>query len=475
MLVEHTMLLKVIISEKMIFAWVADRVIAIFCEENLKMKRFALTERFARGWSLIFPLLFAVGSTSVFASEPLTLIYSGNLDGELEPCGCSAEGNLGGIKRRATMLAQLRRETPGVVIVSAGGLLSSDGPGDRLKGEYILKGYASLQYDAVGVQWRDLVYGAEFLLEQPLPWVVSNWHSNGVPGHRVIKRAGQKIAFFNWLDPEKSPMRQMQGKHSLVDDSPAGLQAALKKAKQNGELTVLATTLKTKQAVKNIGLTNVDILIERAAYEEYGLPHMEGKTLVVQPGSRGMRLGRLNLDVQNGRIKKWGHKVILMPESVADAPELAAWYEEYNAKVKADYLKRVELRKSEKSGKSPYVGEEVCSTCHATQHRLWSDSQHAIAYEDLEDVNKAFDPACIGCHTVGFDTPGGFFDINVTGHLLGVQCESCHGAGRVHVEAAGKKPLPNVKWDRQKICGQCHIQKHSPGFSFDTYWPKIAH
>ena len=432
-------------------------------------------KRFVLGWLQIIPLLFVVSTTSVLAEERLTLIYSGNLDGELEPCGCSAEGNLGGIKRRATMLSQLRRENPDMVVVSAGGLLSSDDPGDRLKGEYILKGYASLKYDAVGVQWRDLVYGTEFLLDQSLPWAVSNWGDNGVPGSRVINRKNQRIAFFNWLDPKSSPMRQMQGKHRLVNDSPASLQAALKQAKQNGELTVLATTLKAKQAVKVIGLSDVDILIEKAAYEEYGTPRMEGKTLVVQPGSRGMRLGRLDMKTHGGQIKKWNHTIIPMPESVVDAPELAAWYEEYNAKVKDAYLKRVELRKKNKSGKSPYVGEQVCSTCHVAQHKRWSDSQHAIAYEDLEEVGKSFDPACIGCHTVGFDKPGGFFDINVTGYLLGVQCESCHGAGRAHVEAAGKKPLPNAKWSREKICGQCHVQKHSPGFDINAYWPKIAH
>lgn len=437
-------------------------------------------KRVTRDRSIVILLLLLSGIMPVLASDKLTLIYSGNLDGELEPCGCSAEGNLGGIKRRATMLSQLRRDNPDMVVLSAGGLLSSDGPGDRLKGEYILRGYAKLQYDAVGVQWRDLVYGADFIFKEPLPWVVSNWRSKEVggkevSGHHVVERAGQRIAFFNWLDPENSPMRQMRGKHKLVDDSPVRLQAALQKAKNNGELTVLATTLKPKQATKVIGLSNVDILIERAAYEEYGTPHMEGQTLVVQPGSRGMRLGRLDLTLSGGLIKKWDHKIIPMPESIADAPELADWYEEYNAKVKDDYLKRVEIRKTKKAGKSPYVGEEVCATCHAAQHKLWSDSQHAIAYEDLEDVNKAFDPACIGCHTVGFDQPGGFFDIDITGHLLGVQCESCHGAGRAHVESAGKKPPLNASWSREKICGQCHIQKHSPGFNIDTYWPKISH
>ena len=164
-----------------------------------------------------------------------------------------------------------------------------------------------------------------------------------------------------------------------------------------------------------------------------------------------------------------------MPNSIADAPQLSGWYDEYNAKVKADYLQRVEARKKQQSGQSLFVGEAVCQTCHEKQHKTWFDSQHAIAYEDLEDVNKAFDPACVKCHVVGFDQPGGFFDMNVNGHLMGVQCENCHGAGRGHVEAAGGKPLPNASWPKEKICAQCHIQKHSPGFSVDKYWPKIVH
>jgi len=65
--------------------------------------------------------------------------------------------------------------------------------------------------------------------------------------------------------------------------------------------------------------------------------------------------------------------------------------------------------------------------------------------------------------------------MNVTGHLMGVQCEACHGAGRAHVEAAGGKALPNADWPSEKICAQCHTQPHSPGFDFGRYWPKIAH
>ncbi len=427
-------------------------------------------------WSLLLLALMLFGAGPVMAASSLSLIYSGNLDGELEPCGCSEAGDLGGLKRRATLLDQLRTENPQLVVISSGGLLRVEGAGDRLKSEYILSGFKRLGYDAIGLQWRDLALGAEHVLEAGLPWVASNWHGDSLPVSRLIERnGGVRIAFFSWLDPQQSPLQQMQGSHALVDDDVAGLHRALRQAKADGVITVLATELPLKLAVSELGLEDVDILIQRSAYEEYGEPSLQGKTLVLQPGSRGMRLGRVDLTLADGRIQSWRHEVLPMPDTIADAEKMRDWYEDYNATVKAAYLKRVELRKQREQGQSPFVGEETCLTCHQTEHKAWSASNHAMAYDSLEAVGKSFDPACIQCHVVGFDKPGGFIDMSMTGHLMGVQCESCHGAGRAHVEAQGKVALPSSDWNKEKMCAQCHTQPHSPGFVFDQYWPKIQH
>jgi 2',3'-cyclic-nucleotide 2'-phosphodiesterase (5'-nucleotidase family) len=420
-------------------------------------------------------LLLGLLAAPAWAAQTLTLIYSGNLDGELEPCGCSEEGNLGGIKRRATLLDRLRQENPGLVVVSAGGLLSAEGAGDRLKGEYILKGFAALDYDAIGLQWGDLAYGVAFARQTHLPWVASNWRDRQLAHEKRIHRGQVELAFFTWLPPEDSPLRAMQGKHALVTDAAKALAQGLARAKQAGALTLLTSSLPAEAVAKRVDLGQVDILMERAGYEVYAEPRRLGGTLVLKPGSRGMRLGRLDLQVAKGRLVKWAQQVLPMPDSMPDAPRLLAWYDEYNAKVKADYLKRVALRKQQTAGESPFVGEEACKSCHEAQYAVWSKSDHAQAYYDLENVNKAFDPACIVCHTVGFDKPGGFIDMNITGHLLNVQCESCHGAGRAHVKAAGKAPLANAGWAPQRMCAQCHTQPHSPSFDFQRYWPKIAH
>jgi hypothetical protein len=431
---------------------------------------------------IILLLLLAQTFIPAFAQKttPLTIIYSGNLDGELEPCGCSDEGNFGGIKRRATMLDRLRSENPALITLSAGGLISSEGPNDRLKAEYILKGFNALQYDAIAMQWHDLGYGRDFISHDALPWVASNWQDNNISKQKVITRniAGKQVqlAYFAWLDPDSSPLREMKGKHAVVSDDRRRVASAIATAKAKGMLTVLSTELPLELVQEVLPLDNVDILFVRANYEVFGEPKMVGHTLVLQPGSRGMRIARVDLTLDSqARITHWNHKVIPMPESVPDAPRMSAWYEEFNNQVKQDYLKRVELKKQFTSGESPFVGAEQCKSCHAAQYKVWENSDHAMAFDALEGVNKSFDPSCIQCHVVGFNKPGGFVDIAMSSHLTSVQCESCHGAGKAHVKSAGKQKVPNADWPREKICGQCHTHPHSPAFNVDSYWPKIAH
>lgn len=404
------------------------------------------------------------------------LVYSGNLDGELEPCGCSEEGDLGGLKRRVKMVDSLRREIPDLFLISSGGLLISETPQDKLTSEYILKGLASLDYDAIGVQWRDLAFGEAFLSRANLPFVTNDANPGFAETERTLIHGKKQIAFFSWLNTADNPMSQMHGVNDPENGQTDGLMKSLTDAKASGKTTILSTSLPLELARKLFDLSHIDVLIIKSRYELFGDPERIGSTLVLQPGSRGMRLGRVDLTVDSmGNIASWRHQVIPLPKSVGDAQRMASWYEEYNDKVREAYEKRVALRKSLESGKSPYAGDQSCSGCHVTEHQKWSSSKHAEAFYALQDAGKAFDPACIICHSVGFDKVGGFIDAETTPSLMHVQCESCHGAAREHVESAGKWPVGNATARGEQICVQCHNHSHSPSFDFATYWPHIAH
>ncbi len=418
-----------------------------------------------------------ISGSAAADTQNITLVYSGNLNGELEPCGCSESGNLGGIKRRSKMLKQLRSDNKDLVLISSGGLIASEASQDLIKAEFILQGMQTLSYDAIAVQWRDLAYGAEFVQHNGLPWVASNWLAGGFQAQGVIKRAGASLAVFTWLNPDKSPTAEMTGAKPLVHDDVARLQQQLVQARTQGMTTILSTDWPLAKVQKVFDLKAVDILFVRSGHEVFAEPVQQGATLVLQPGSRGMRLGKVTLQIKpQGGIAAWSdHQVIELPEKVGDDPTLADWYQAYNDRVKVEYEKRVAARKARESGQSPFAGAEACKSCHDKAYQAWQESLHAGAYGKLENVDKAFDPECLQCHTVGFNADGGFIDMAITPHLLNVQCENCHGAAAQHAASGGTKATEHKGWDKAKVCNQCHVHDHSPDFDLNKYWPRIQH
>ena len=421
-------------------------------------------------WLTLALLTITCGAAAA-AQRNATIVYSANLNGELEPCGCAEESNLGGIRRQASKILEWRKTTPNLFLISSGGLLVSELPSDRIKSEFILKGFAALKYDAVGVQWRDLGYGPKMLQTEAVPWVSSNATEGEFAKVQHARHGNVELAFFSWLDPRETPKTGIppSADHKTLSD-------AVTQAKRAGALTALLTTLPLNEARALIPLTDLDLLILRAPDETFGKPQRIGTTVVLQPGTRGMRLGRLDLviDAKN-HIRDFKHEALKLPADVPDATMLDDWYTQYTAKLKEDYLRRVEVRKALNTGTPDYVGADACKTCHVAEHDKWSSSKHSHAWEALEGVNKIFDPNCIGCHSVGFEKPGGYIDPAITSHLTNVQCENCHGAARAHVDSGGVKPVANKDWAPPQMCAQCHVGSHSPSFKFENYWPKIQH
>lgn len=422
-------------------------------------------------------IFFAALPSSIIAkvaenTQGFTLIYSGNLDGELEPCGCSEGGNKGGVKRRVAKIDELRAKNKNLILLSTGGLIVSEMPQDRLKSEYILKGLAANNYDAIGIQWKDLAFGLGFLRSQNLPFVAN--YENFKNQIEII-RGKKKFVYFHWLNPQTNP-NIMGDVSSLFREKKQALIQSMAQYKKKGFVTILGTDLALKTIQKIFPLDNLDILLIKSKYELIGEPQQIANTIVLQPGSRGMRLGELSFELgDNKQIKNWKHEVHALPPEVLDPPRMDAWYEDYNAKVKADYEKRVAQKKALMTGESPYAGDHTCKACHQKEHEIWFGTSHAEAFYKLQDVNKAFDPDCIGCHTLGFEKKGGFIDPALTENLMHVQCENCHGAAQQHVASAGQVKPANSDWQPKKMCAQCHVQQHSPDFVFETYWPKIGH
>lgn len=112
-----------------------------------------------------------------------------------------------------------------------------------------------------------------------------------------------------------------------------------------------------------------------------------------------------------------------------------------------------------------YTGWKTCVECHDDISRSWRQTRHANAFSSLPNSGQQDLPACLGCHVVGYGDKGGFLDQDLTPELAGVQCESCHGPGMVHIDAPddmrGTIHLPG-----EKECRSCHTTGQDPNFDF---------
>ncbi len=119
-----------------------------------------------------------------------------------------------------------------------------------------------------------------------------------------------------------------------------------------------------------------------------------------------------------------------------------------------------------------YVGAFVCGACHEDNHAEWAGTHHANAFETLRSIHQETNPACIGCHTVGYGIPTGFLDEQHTPELEGVQCENCHGPGGRHVANTGDLSVRPVITIAAELCGGCHTGYHHP--TYDE-WKESGH
>jgi hypothetical protein len=115
-----------------------------------------------------------------------------------------------------------------------------------------------------------------------------------------------------------------------------------------------------------------------------------------------------------------------------------------------------------------YAWDGACKDCHTDVYESWAKTKHATALNRLTVSERQQE--CVGCHVTGADR---VIEIDGTAANSNVQCESCHGPGRVHIEStkAGGPGTGNiVQKPASTVCERCHNKKspHFKGFFYDA-------
>jgi hypothetical protein len=427
--------------------------------------------------AVVWLLLGSPLANAQAAADPQIVAF-GDLRGELLPCGCSPEGQLGGLPRRETywnqILARLPVGATPPVLIDLGNNFPEPSDQGRLKIDVIQSFLGRMPVAAILPGPNELQIGYA-VLDRRLPYTVTN---NDIPGafatYQSVVQNGQRLLIVGYLSPSLV-FQGSQDRFRLVPLDGELIQRYEALARQQrAQRTVLLFRGTDQELVRLLetGMFNVIVAGNPSGDELTAVTERHlGRDVVPQVPTKGQGAVVITLGTPNiTRIDK-------LTQNIPDGAETLAALKVYDGRVKALFFEQMSAREA-LAKSSPFVGAQACKDCHAPEFTIWQGTAHAHALHALEKVGKQFDPECVECHVVGLNR-GGFVSTDATPHLAGVQCENCHGAGRAHAADPAKTRMVAVGTGaaepNEVSCRTCHRGSHSPSFTFAQYWPRIQH
>lgn len=501
----------------------------------------------------------------------LVMLYTGNVNGYIEPCGCVA-GQIGGIDRITGYIHQQREELgERAFFIDTGDLFAEGMIEDEnevqqlgIKARSFLETWAHLGCDGLALGEAEASIGldrlAELSAETGVPILSSNVvDANGefpFEPYVILERGGMKVGVFSLLgDDIRQPTPKKEVKKlkryrldALIGNQGYTLQPwrercaeVVAELRPQVDVLVLASHLGFNRNVQVAqDFPQIDTIVGGHFGQSESATTLVGNTPVLTTMLRGSRVGELRwwLDEPDAYLaaENGGTPGFLLNDSAYDEAVVAATvaYEGFgglagmerkygslkwqnkrdsnkaiyeNALARLDGLEpapsgnrfsHVQVpmhtavprsdvaleavdrfhtethaywteRAAEEPRREPRVvsfpGAESCATCHSEQYEFWLGTRHSRAFATLEATSQETDAECIGCHTIGYQSTGGFPRPGLSDGFENVQCASCHGAGGAHMAGGASYLLRGLIAEGMGGCARCHTGPHDPMFS----------
>jgi hypothetical protein len=419
----------------------------------------------------------------------LDVWVSGDTRGYLEPCGCRRD-QAGGLAARMTLVSQDRATDR--LLLDVGNITSGGRSYELLKFDYLLRGMAAMDYDAINLGRREADLDRDTLLQRirnsRLPFVSCNVldRQTGRPlaaPSLVRTIGGTRIGITGVVqaEPEEiGPGLTVRPPEEALAEVLPGLKA------QSDFVIVLAfAPTETLRRIAN-RFPEVGAVLGGDVPQSSEQAEIVNRAALFSVTDHGKVLGRLT-------FRRFGDNSLMLADSravktadtVPPAPAIAALIREYKTALRD---RNIELAAQE--GLDPinaqsatadtYAGQGRCQPCHGEAHRIALATPHVHAYETLAKKGSEYDPECLRCHSVGYGARDGFLNVQQTPQLAGVQCESCHGRGTAHIRAVqagktGRAVITTLRAVTPNSCVRCHDAENSADFRYAAFWPRIRH
>lgn len=484
--------------------------------------RRSMMQAFARISIVILVAIFASSCAKPARIGRLTVLISGNVEGYLRNCGCSA-GQAGGEVRKARIVKLEREDAakskpvdrgypPAVVLIDIGNFSNAQSKVTRTETAGVVRSMAKLDYDAVGLGLRELSYSQQDLLEllktADLPLTAANLRfvkpqagddksaelNQLVQPYRLIKQDnGYAIGVIHLVDLSVQNAMGKRTGFELSDpyEAACGIIKAHGKEATAWILSIANARANQDDQAKLAGVPGIVLLIgyrrmhplEGGEATELQMPRR-----IPPPFERAKDIVRVVVGFSGeGKVETINSEEIMIPEEIQPDEYVQTIISEIEPQLERFANEDAELE--DQPGVHPrFVGENVCAKCHAKIVDQLASSKHTQAYASLQAKNQQRSAACLPCHVTGYNKAGGWNILKNSERpaMRGVHCENCHGPGEYHVavQSGEKAPADLTLGGRNKLgllpagettCLNCHDQPNSPRFNFKEYWPKIQH
>lgn len=461
----------------------------------------------------------------------LAIMFSGEMDGYIEPCGCTGlENQLGGLKRRQTLIRQLEAQGWPLVKIDLGGLTKRVDVQTAIKFRHAVEALVEMGYSAVGIGANELklnidaVAGAIMNIDpEKNPIVSANVGIYGLQEsldlglrkpYRVVTVGGKRIGVTTVLGAghQAAAKNLSTSDVGYVDPVEALAKIAPELAAEKCELNVLLVHGDPEEAAELSRKfpTLFQIVATAGGAVE---PPARGKVIegsgatLIEAGQKGKYV--IVLGFYPGETPSVRYQRVPLDARFADSPEMKARMAAYQQELETMTLDGLGLTGTPHPD-GEFVGSETCADCHTKAWEVFEQTPHHHATDTLVNLDppRHFDPECLSCHVTGWNPQQylpyktGFTGLESTPHMMQNGCENCHGPGGDHVKAeSGEVEVTQAQRDalraalRMKIvdnegnngdkqqvlgkvvdrCLQCHDDDNSPDFDFQEYWPKVRH
>lgn len=234
----------------------------------------------------------------------VSILYSNDVRGKLEGCGCQHNG--GGITRRSAELAAAREDDPSIVYCDAGNFLSGTPEVDSTQSLLMVDVYNHLGATAVNVSERELAFGVDAFREAKrradFSFVSANLRHRGatITDPYVIRRVREAKVAIIGLCGTKTVMRYDSLKlpeGMTIEEPIVAARRAVSELKGKANLIVLLSTCGDEvDSALSRSVPGIHLIIGGRSYRaNTDAPWNVGGTRIVRTERDGRTLGRMDL------------------------------------------------------------------------------------------------------------------------------------------------------------------------------------